>query len=110
MKSPQWLRNIKIKEVPFWKFYKPKQPQLIENGGWHFSFLKEPKDIVNKINSYSHQEFNKPKFVDLDKIQEKINNKKDLFDRKITYEKVEVDKYCPDYIVRNKDKFKEWIL
>ena len=110
LKSPQWLRDIKIKEVPFWKFYKPKQPQLIENGGWHFSFLKLPEDIVTKINSYSHQEFNKAEFVDPHKIREKIDNKKDLFNRKITYEKVDVDKYCPEYIVRNKDKFKEWII
>ena len=110
LKSPQWLRDLKIKEVPFWKFYKPKQPQLIENGGWHFSFLKHPEDIVTKINSYSHQEFNKAEFVDRNKIREKIDNKKDLFNRKITYEKVDVDKYCPEYIVRNKDKFKEWII
>ena len=44
------------------------------------------------------------------KLKEKIDNKKDLFNRKITYEKVDVDKYCPEYIVRNKDKFKEWII
>ena len=53
-------------------------------------------------------------FIDLqaqqNKIREKIDNKKDLFNRKITYEKVDVDKYCPEYIVRNKDKFKEWII
>ena len=110
LKSPQWLRDIKTKEIPFWKFYKPKQPQLIENGGWHFSFLKHPEDIVKKINSYSHQEFNRPEFVDPSKIEEKIKNKKDLFGRKIAYETVEIDKHCPDYIVKNKDKFKEWIV
>ena len=72
--------------------------------------MKQPEDIVTKINSYSHQEFNKAEFVDPHKIREKIDNKKDLFNRKITYEKVDVDKYCPEYIVRNKDKFKEWII
>ena len=49
MKSPQWLRNIKTKKRPFWKFYKPKTPQLILDGGWHFSFLKKPKDIAKKL-------------------------------------------------------------
>tara|TARA_A100001011_G_scaffold379290_1_gene445122 strand:- start:3417 stop:4211 length:795 start_codon:yes stop_codon:yes gene_type:complete len=110
LKSPQWLRDIKTKQVPFWKFYKPKRPQLIEDGGWHFSFLKRPEDIITKINSYSHQEFNKPEFVNPVKIKEKIQNKKDLFGRNIVYKKVEVDKYCPNYIVKNKDKFKEWII
>ena len=62
LRSPQWLRNIKTKKRPFWKFYKPKEPQLIYNGGWHFSFLKDPESIKNKIISYSHQEFNKKEF------------------------------------------------
>ena len=48
LKSPQWLRNIKIKKRPFWKFYKPKQPQLIYDGGWHFSFLKVQKIFLKK--------------------------------------------------------------
>ena len=55
LKSPQWLRDIKIKEIPFWKFYKPKQPQLIENGGWHFSFLKDAKSIRNKIETLTNE-------------------------------------------------------
>ena len=45
LKSPQWLRNIKTKKIPFWKFYKERQPQLIDDGGWHFSFLKSPEEI-----------------------------------------------------------------
>ena len=64
LKSPQWLRNIKTKKRPFWKFYKPKEPQLILDGGWHFSFLKHPEGISKKIQSYSHSEFNKPEFTD----------------------------------------------
>ena len=49
LKSPQWLRNIKTKKRPFWKFYKPKEPQLIFDGGWHFSYLKKPENISKKI-------------------------------------------------------------
>ena len=48
LRSPQWLRNIKIKKRPFWKFFKPRQPQLIYNGGWHFSFLKNSKIFQKK--------------------------------------------------------------
>ena len=49
LKSPQWLRDIKIKKKPFWKIFSDKQPQLIENGGWHFSFLKDPQSIRKKL-------------------------------------------------------------
>ena len=110
LKSPQWLRDIKTKKRPFWKFYKPKEPQLILDGGWHFSFLKKPKDIANKIKAYSHQEFHKDEFIDEKKISEKINKKVDLFDRNINYQKIELDKSFPEYIFNNRDLFKEWII
>ncbi len=71
IKSPQWLRNIKTAKPSFWKFYKPRQPQLIYDGGWHFSFLKNPKGISKKIQSYSHSEYNKSIYTD-----EKKNSRK----------------------------------
>ena len=64
LKSPQWLRNIKTNKRPFWKFYKPKEPQLIFDGGWHFSYLKDAKNISKKIQAFSHQEYNKKTFTD----------------------------------------------
>jgi beta-1,4-mannosyl-glycoprotein beta-1,4-N-acetylglucosaminyltransferase len=51
LKSPQWLRNIKTKKKSFFNFFADKQPQLIDNGGWHFSFLKDPVSIKKKITS-----------------------------------------------------------
>ena len=110
LKSPQWLRDIKTKKRPFWKFYKPKEPQLIFNGGWHFSFLKKPKDIAKKIKAYSHQEFNKDDFVDEKKIAERINNGKDLFNRSFEYKKIEIDESFPKYILENRAIFEEWII
>ena len=110
LKSPQWLRNIKTKKKPFWKFYKPKQPQLIFDGGWHFSFLKKPKDIAIKIKSYSHQEFYKDDFIDEAKIAQRIKNRQDIFDRNINYEKIEIDASFPKYIINNKEKFKDWTI
>ena len=109
LKSPQWLRNIKIKKVPFWKIFKDKQPQLI-SGGWHFSFLKNPESIKKKIISYSHQEFNSDNFTDTESIKKRISNGQDLFDRKIEYKTIEVDETFPEYILHNKDKFKNWIM
>ena len=110
LKSPQWLRNIKTAKPPFWKFYKPRQPQLIFDGGWHFSFLKKPQDISNKIKSYSHSEFNKPEFTDEKKIAQRIENKVDIFDRNYKYQKVDLDKTFPKYILENISKYQNWII
>ncbi len=110
LKSPQWLRNLKTKKQPIWKIFSDKQPQLIYNGGWHFSFLKNPSSIKQKINAYSHQEYNLPEFTNIDKIGEKISKGIDLFGRNIKYEKINLDESFPEYILNNKDRFKDWIL
>ena len=103
-------KKHKNKKRPFWKFYKPKEPQLINNGGWHFSFLKKPKGIAKKIKAYSHQEFYKDEYVDEKKIAIRIKNNQDLFDRDIKYKKVEIDESFPDYIRNNIKMFQEWII
>jgi len=33
---------------------------IVENGGWHFSFMGGPERVKAKIDAYSHQEFNNP--------------------------------------------------
>ena len=110
IKSPQWLRNIKTAKPSFWKFYKPRQPQLIYDGGWHFSFLKNPKGISKKIQSYSHSEYNKSIYTDEKKIAERINNRIDIFDRNFKYEKIDIDDTFPKYILENINKYKDWII
>ena len=109
LKSPQWLRSQKIKKYPFWKFNKIKW-NIIKNGGWHFSYLMSPEEIKKKLASFAHSEYNNRKYTNLKKIEDSIKNKKDLFDRPILYEKNTFDKTFPDYVVNNKEKFKDWIL
>tara|TARA_X000001036_G_scaffold438697_1_gene487256 strand:+ start:797 stop:1612 length:816 start_codon:yes stop_codon:yes gene_type:complete len=110
LKSPQWLRNIKTKKRPFWKIFKDKEPQLIKDSGWHFSFLKNPTSIKQKIISYSHQEFNKEEFIDEKNIENKIKKGEDLFGRNIKYKAIKVDENFPEYIFKNKEYFKNWIV
>ena len=110
LKSPQWLRNLKFKKYPFWRIDKPKNLQIIENGGWHFAYLQSPKNISKKIKSFSHGEFNTKDFADEVNIEEKIKLKKDIFNRGYSYSKVEIDHTFPKYIIENKEKLKDWIL
>ena len=110
LKSPQWLRNLKFKKYPFWRIDKPRNLQIIENGGWHFAYLQNTENISKKIKSFAHGEFNKPNFANPAIIKEKINMGKDIFDREISYKKVEIDNSFPKYIVDNKEKLKEWII
>ena len=110
LKSPQWLRNMKIKKYPFWRIDKPRNMQIIQDGGWHFAYLQSPKNIAKKIKSFSHGEFNKDNFTNTSNIEEKIKLQKDIFGRNLILKKVELDRTFPKYILENKEKFKHWII
>ena len=79
-------------------------------GGWHFSFLMTPQRIQQKIKSFAHAEFNKSNFTSLDKITSSIEKGIDIFDRNMNYQKIDLDKSFPSYILNNKKKFIDWIL
>jgi beta-1,4-mannosyl-glycoprotein beta-1,4-N-acetylglucosaminyltransferase len=106
------LRLLKIKNIsePFWKFYKEKSIQIINNGGWHFTYLMSPNLIHNKIKNSAHSELNKSKYLNINNIKEKIRNLEDLFDRNFIYKKIKIDNSYPRYILNNKKKFIKWII
>ena len=112
LKSFFKFRLLKKKNIkyPFWRFDKERNIQLIENGGWHFTYLMEAKEIAKKIENMAHTEFNKDSFKDLEKIKYKIDNLIDPFGRNLNLKKVRIDENFPEYLRNNKDLFKDWIL
>ncbi|MDC0433783.1 hypothetical protein OAL89_02485 [Pelagibacteraceae bacterium] len=103
----QSLRNLKFKKYPFWRIDKYNLQTI--NGGWHFSFLQTPEQILNKIKSFSHGEFNINN-VNEKIIEEKILKNEDIFGRGITLKKTPLDSSYPSYILENKEKFSKWII
>ncbi len=110
LKSPQWLRDIKTKNRPFWKFYKPKPPQLILDGGWHFNDLKNAENLRKKIKSGAHQEENVPEINDIEIIKSRLKELKDIRGRNYEYKKLKLDKNFPEYIINNLNKYQDWIV
>ena len=108
-KSPQWLRNLKFKKYPLWRIDKTRNIQVINNGGWHFAYLQSPENISKKIKSFAHGEFNKDEFINIKKIEERIKNNKDIFNRGFNLKKINIDESFPDYIFKNQHIFKDWI-
>ena len=107
LKSPQWLRDKKFTRRGFIRkiFFKT---QFLENGGWHFSFLKKPESIVKKLNSYAHSEF--AVFGNNEFIKKNIEQKKFFIDPNKNLKVVPIDDSYPNYIRLNKEKYLEWIL
>lgn len=83
----------------------------IKNGGWHMSYFGDKYFIKNKIENFSHQELNNEQFTNLNKIEERIKNCNDLYDRdkrenSIKFYKIPISKnnYLPlnyDLYLRN---------
>ena len=107
LKSMQEFRNMKFKNYPFWRI--DKFSQQIINGGWHFSFLQTPGQILNKIKSFSHGEFNQED-LNIKIIEKKILENEDIFGRGNKLQKIDIDNSYPTYITKNKDKLSDWII
>ena len=81
---------------------------IIENGGWHFSYLGGEQAIINKIKAFSHQEYNNKKV--LSQIQKNVANQKDIFGRILKLKKVELDESYPEYLLKNIPEYTHLIL
>ena len=112
LKSPQWLRSLKVhKKYNYFridKFFSKNYIfnfKIIENGGWHFGWIRDIEEIINKLNSFAHIEFNNSKFKNNEYIYNCIKNNINFLN---TDEKLKIIKMdlLPEYIINNKDKFK----
>ncbi len=57
--------------------------QWWENAGWHLSYFGGPEDIEKKLNSFSHQEFNRDEFKKRENIIERVKNGEDIFNGEV---------------------------
>ena len=109
LKTPQWLRNLKFKKYPFWRLDKPRNLQIIQNGGWHFAYLQSAENISQKIKSFAHGEFNKEHLSDEEKIKQRIQKGEDIFERGFKLKRINIDDSFPDFIKQNQSMLKNWI-
>lgn len=113
LKSFSYLRKKILRKnlkKNFLNFSIEKNIQIFDNGGWHFNNLYTPKGISKKLKTFQHKEFSAEKFSSVQIIKEKILNLQDLFERGHTYKVVNLKKFAPEYILKNKKKFLDWIV
>lgn len=85
------------------RYYDRDHPDMpvIDNGGWHFSFIGGVDNVINKIQSYAHQEYNKEEYLDRNKILDLMNSGKDIFGRSNKYNFTNIDSSYPKFIINN---------
>mgnify|MGYP001163658560 CR=1 FL=1 len=125
LKSPQWLRNIKSKQYPFWRldtFFSSTKYQnvfFVKNGGWHFSNMKTAEAIEKKMSTYLHHREYDLKPLGTKKIGKIMKDRKAIYNLRAD---MKTDKFdntqelvvakineLPIYLQKNLEKYKDWI-
>ena len=123
--SPQWLRNIKDRKYSFLRldtlFSKTKYTniKLINNGGWHFTNLKTPDELFEKLSNFGHHDEFEKLNITIESLKDKINKKEVFYnhfaDKEIknkwsdSYKLKKIDNsFLPKYLNDNHEKFNEW--
>jgi beta-1,4-mannosyl-glycoprotein beta-1,4-N-acetylglucosaminyltransferase len=113
LKSIDFMRQkVKSKNLKysFFRFDKETNLELFRNGGWHFNNVMTPEKISLKLKTFAHTEFSDTKYSSIEVIKKKIENKIDLFERGHNYQVLILDSKFPDFILKNKEKFKDYII
>ena len=126
LKSFSWLKNIKNKKYPFWRFdtyfsdLKNINLEIINDGGWHFTNVKSPKELYEKMKNFGHHDEFDVSGLKKEDIKKKIDEKKVFYNHfadkeslnKWNYDyklkKINLDE-LPLYLQNNREKYKEWL-
>jgi len=125
LKNFSTLRNIKNKKYPFWRLdtifsdIKQRDVKIINNGGWHFTNLKTPNELFDKLSNFGHHDEFETLNITIESLQEKMKKKEVFYnhfaDKEIKnkwsdnykLKKVE-NNFLPKYLIENYEKFNEW--
>ena len=123
--SMSWLRNLKNKQYPFWRFdtlfskTKYNNLEIIKDGGWHFTNLMTVEKLYEKMSNFGHHNEFDESGLKINDIKNKIENREMFYNHlldqtnpnkwKNDYKlKIINENKLPLYVMQNKEKFKEW--
>ena len=126
LKSFSWLKNIKNKKYPFWRIdayfseLKKTNVDIINDGGWHFTNVKSPEEIYEKMKNFGHHDEFDISGITLEDIKKKIKEKKVFYNHFADKENLKKWEYeqelkktdleiLPNYLKINKEKYKNWL-
>ena len=125
LRSLSWLNNLKTKKYPFWRLdtffseLKHINIEIVDDGGWHFSHLMNPKEIYEKLTNFGHHSEFELSGLQLKDIEEKVKQKKVFYNHfadktntdnwNYDYPLKKIDnKILPEYLISNFDKYVTW--
>jgi beta-1,4-mannosyl-glycoprotein beta-1,4-N-acetylglucosaminyltransferase len=106
-KKPNRFRKIIMRTKRRGEVYK-----IIPNAGWHFTYIGGVRKIIEKIEAFSHTEFNTDVFKSRQQIEDFIQSGKDLFGRDMEFKVLTDRKLLPKYLQQEQtvEKFSEFLF
>lgn len=83
---------------------------MIENAGWHFSYMGGPQAIAKKLESFAHVSKNTNDLKNLDYIIKCMIRGQDLYQSKECSLTIKDHNFLPSYVRNNSQKFQNYIL
>jgi hypothetical protein len=84
--------------------------RIFESGGWHFSYLMDEATIIAKIKSFSHQEYNRGRFLRKINIEQLVSASDDLFGRSGFRWSIVEEADLPRYVIEHKTDFQRFFV
>lgn len=109
--GPAIISGALLKEVPDlhdW-YRKPRKGySKIKNAGWHFSYMGNIDTVIEKLESFAHQEGNNEQVKNA--VRANLGQCRDLFDRKgYKLRKTNIDHSYPQLVLNEPERFKEFL-
>ena len=80
---------------------------LVENGGWHFSYIGGNEMIKYKLESFAETQLNTDEIKD--SVDDRVTNGISIFDKHQKFMQVEIDLSYPKHILDNLEKYNHLI-
>lgn len=85
----------------------PNVSAIIEDAGWEFSSLGTPEEVLVKLKSFSHSEFDTPDLT-VELLKSRMENRQDIVGRDMWHTVVPIDDTWPEAVKRDREYWSKY--
>ena len=112
LNSPEDFRRMRhvLNQCPY--NFSDDNVQIVEHAGWHFTYLGSEDFARDKIQSFAHNETNRPEILNQLDIEDSINRGVGIIrtNQDYRFTPVAVDDYLPYTLVNNIEQYQDKII
>ena len=112
LNSPEDFRRMRHALNSFPYGYSDGTVAIVEHAGWHFTYLGAEDFARTKIQSFAHEETNRPEILNQLDIADSIRLGTGIIrtDHDYRFTAVAVDNYLPQSVYANPDRYRDFLI